>query len=605
MGNSLDSAGGSVEIFVVSELVNVPSVQGRRLMRFSFALCVCVLIVFFLPSMTMASSIAGKYSDGQLTVELSDTGDSLTGSLTLQNQNFPAVAQTNGANIDGTFTVGADNFPFRATLDGATLSLTSGGKTYSLKRISPPANPLAGYTVVATSDSGKSLVTKKPLATSIQSALEATFPDLARYFGARPTIGSAYEDAHDHRSGGATFGTKLNGQPIRGIVSCKLDDAGGATVAVIYGRSDATKADWDKLATPAAAPAGAPPADTAKALGANAQEYQFPDGTGSITLAEGWKTQAQSAIGPIFIQGPGKQNVWISSNINVLTPDSPALRMMQQNEAFVRRWGGKPAPTPMRMVAEFTDPVQALSDLTPQMSKMSESKGGPAVRIDKIISHKEMPSNLKDGKAAVIVWDVSHTENGESTAYRSQEFMQMAMVGSGSWMMFATGFTSPAETYDHDAPVVLAMVRSEKVNQEVASQRMQQISQQNMAMLKQQADASNASLQRNHDEWMKAQDQRNATYQEQHAAQMAGYAQHNQQWANEEWQKSRNSADFIETIKGTRTVYDTATGAAGTADLNYVNGVVNSLNEAALDPNRFVQIPLRDEMYPAPEQLRR
>jgi hypothetical protein len=118
-------------------------------------------------------------------------------------------------------------------------------------------------------------------------------------------------------------------------------------------------------------------------------------------------------------------------------------------------------------------------------------------------------------------------------------------------------------------------------------------------------DAANESLQRNHEQWQRDQDQRNATYQEQHAAQMDGYARHNQQWANDEWQKSRNAADFVETIKGTRTVYDTATGATGTADLNYVNGVVNSLNEAALDPNRFVQIPLRDEMYPAPEQMRR
>ena len=227
------------------------------------------------------------------------------------------------------------------------------------------------------------------------------------------------------------------------------------------------------------------------------------------------------------------------------------------------------------------------------------------MRIDKIISHKDMPSSLKDGKAAVITWDVTRTENGESTAYRSNEFMQMTMMGNGSWMMITTGFTSPAGTYDHDGPVVLAMVRSEKVNQEVAAQRMQQISQQNMAMIKQMGDVANANLQRNHEQWMRDQDQRNAIYQEQHDAQMQGYAQHNQQWANDQWQKSRNNADFVETIKGTRTVYDTVTGASGTADLNYVNGVVDNLNRAALDPNRFVQIPLRDEMYAAPEQMHR
>ena len=81
---------------------------------------------------------------------------------------------------------------------------------------------------------------------------------------------------------------------------------------------------------------------------------------------------------------------------------------------------------------------------------------------------------------------------------------------------------------------------------------------------------------------------------------MAGYVAHNQQEADRQAQQQRNAADFIETIKGTRTVVDTATGATGTADLSSVNGVVDEMNRAALDPNRFVQIPLRDEMYPRP-----
>ena len=569
------------------------------------------------------ASMAEKYSDGQLTVELAGTGDSLTGTFTLNNQQFPVVARSNSANIEGTFTVGSDAFPFTATLDGSTLTLTSGGKTYSLKRISPPANPLAGglahdspaddapagYTVVATTNGGKSLVTKKPQANSIKAALEATFPDLAKYFNARPTIGSAYEDVHAHRTGGATFSTTLNGQSVRGIISCKLEDNGGATVAVIYGPANGSKADWDKLTappTPQQTVGGAPaPIDPAKVLGASAQEYQFPDGTGSIMLADGWKTQAQSAVTPIFISGPDKQTMWIGSGVNVLTPESPTIRMMQQNQAQMQRWGAKPPPPPMMYVAEYTDPVQALTDITPQMSKMSQAKGGPSVQINKIISHKDVPCALRDGKAAVITWEVTRVVDGQNLIYRSQELLQMSNFGNGSWMMVTTGFSSPVELYDRDAPLVMAMLHSEKINQEAASQRMQQMNQQNMAMIKQMGDAANESLQRNHEQWQRDQDQRNATYQEQHAAQMDGYARHNQQWANDEWQKSRNAADFVETIKGTRTVYDTATGATGSADLNYVNGVVNSLNEAALDPNRFVQIPLRDEMYPAPEQMRR
>ena len=80
----------------------------------------------------------------------------------------------------------------------------------------------------------------------------------------------------------------------------------------------------------------------------------------------------------------------------------------------------------------------------------------------------------------------------------------------------------------------------------------------------------------------------------------AGYDAHNAQFANYEWQRSRNAADFNESIIGTRTIYDTVTGESGYANLSDVNGVVDSLNQAALDPNRFVQIPLRDQLYPNP-----
>jgi hypothetical protein len=95
----------------------------------------------------------------------------------------------------------------------------------------------------------------------------------------------------------------------------------------------------------------------------------------------------------------------------------------------------------------------------------------------------------------------------------------------------------------------------------------------------------------------------NDIYNQQHQAQMDGYNQHNQQWAADETRKQQATANFIETIKGTRTVYDTQTGQSADVNLNNVNGVVDSLNDAALDPNRFVQVPLRDYLYaptPAP-----
>jgi hypothetical protein len=87
---------------------------------------------------------------------------------------------------------------------------------------------------------------------------------------------------------------------------------------------------------------------------------------------------------------------------------------------------------------------------------------------------------------------------------------------------------------------------------------------------------------------------------QQQAQVQAGYDAHNQQFTADQLQRSRSAADFDESIIGTRTIYDTVTGQSGYANLTDVNGVVDSLNQAALDPNRFVQIPLRDQLYPLP-----
>jgi hypothetical protein len=213
-----------------------------------------------------------------------------------------------------------------------------------------PVNPLgsraapaekgapAGYSVAVSTDSGKSLVTQKPNKTSVKAALEATLPDLAGYFDQRPAIGSAYQNAKDTSSGGATFSSTLDGHAVRGIISVKLQD-GGAKVAIVFGRADAPKSEWEKLmAAPAqqastTAPANAGQASGAPASNAALTEYDYPDGTGSIGLPEGWTTQAQSAAGGVAIRGPANQVIFVHNAVTVQTPDSPIVLGQQRAEA--------------------------------------------------------------------------------------------------------------------------------------------------------------------------------------------------------------------------------------------------------------------------------
>ncbi len=88
------------------------------------------------------ASFTGKFSDGKLTLDGTDSNGDFSGTLQLGDSKFPAKARINGQSLDGTFNAGGTSFPFTATLNGDTVNLTSGGKNYTLTRAAP-VNPLA------------------------------------------------------------------------------------------------------------------------------------------------------------------------------------------------------------------------------------------------------------------------------------------------------------------------------------------------------------------------------------------------------------------------------------------------------------------------------
>lgn len=96
---------------------------------------------------------AGAFECREMTVTLTGSGESFTGTIEMNGQKYPVTARVVAGRLDGTFTSGGDKFPFTATLDGPAMKLESGGATYTLGRkagnplAAPPAakpNPLAG-----------------------------------------------------------------------------------------------------------------------------------------------------------------------------------------------------------------------------------------------------------------------------------------------------------------------------------------------------------------------------------------------------------------------------------------------------------------------------
>lgn len=577
---------------------------------------------------------ADKYTDGKLTVEWTRTGDNFNGTITLGQKQYPATAHSGSDGITGSFVAGGHSFPFTGALNGDTLTFVTGPKQYILKNAAAPANPLAGddqsapanplaaeapgadtpagYAIVSSNDFGKAMSVQKVGAMTVQAALESTLPDLTKFFGAKPTIGSAYQDAKDPKSGGATFSSTLNGQPVKGIVSCKLGDK-GAAVAVIYARADTPKAKWDELMAPppasgnsasGQATATTPPAPPPVPL----TEFDFPDGTGSLELADGWKTPSTTCVNAVLIAGPAKQSIILNNSVMIETPDSPTQKIRRQNQEMMARMNanaraaGRPPippfpPGPPSLVAPYCEPEEALKTMLPQFSKISEFNHGPATTLDKIISVKEVPAVLQGAKSAIIAYAYTQTLNGDVEHYRRSILLTTCPMNAGTWTWRVTGVAAPDATYDHDAPAMFAMMSSLKINQARWTQVLNAQTQSNIQAIQTMGAAENQVLATQAQMGRDNMNTQNEIYQQQHQAQMDGYHQHNEQWAADETAKQQRNADFIETIQGTRTIYDTQTGAVGSAELTSATAVVDSLNQAALDPNRFVQIPLRDYLY--------
>ncbi|MGD8453299.1 MAG: hypothetical protein PVJ57_15895 [Phycisphaerae bacterium] len=101
------------------------------------------------PGTTSAPSgqtdFAGEYSNAELTLTLSSTADGWTGSIKMGEREFPVRASSTGNTLRGQFQSDDHWFDFEGTLPGTTLTLTTGGKTHTLqKKTPPPVNPLGG-----------------------------------------------------------------------------------------------------------------------------------------------------------------------------------------------------------------------------------------------------------------------------------------------------------------------------------------------------------------------------------------------------------------------------------------------------------------------------
>jgi hypothetical protein len=444
---------------------------------------------------------------------------------------------------------------------GAETSDANSASGVGTNREAPP-----GYTVVVASEAGKRLTAHKTEAKSVVAGLSSSLEDLARWFDAKPIAKGAFADAKEQRRGGAPFTATLKGKPVKGLIYC-VNSEQGADITVTYCRADAPATEWSKLSGGTNAPGGAALA------GIPMRAYAFPDGTGSIQLPDGWKTDAQTTIHGVRIQGPAGQTVSLGVNFTVNTPDSFIVKNQMQLAAQARQMGFPP-PKPIEMlVAPYTEPATALKNLIPQLSQWSLRRGGPGITLDKILeTPKPAQAMFGNGRAATIYYAFTKTTGGTPAPYRARGQYESWTLGPGAWYLYASEGAAPDATFDKDWPVMLTIATSLKTDPQ--------------------------AVQRATSRAIDAQNQNFQAMQRAHATQQAAFDDYLKSMQRNSVIRERSAIDFDEVIRGTRTVEDTRTGYRSSVDLGNADQIVDKLNEH--DPGRYIQIPLRDEMAPLP-----
>jgi hypothetical protein len=489
---------------------------------------------------------------------------------------------------------------------GVCSSTAAGTGTPDPDALQPGTGPLANYTILKTTDYGKSMTRNFPAETTARQVVRATVPDLAAFFGERPKLVGVYQDQKDKKSACVFFSENLSGQPVKGLSVIKVtDDA--TREWVVFCQADAPKGEAMKLLSlhkPSAQPAGdggasaaggdagtgvTPPSGSATSANAathntgashavadgssgsgNAQPippadiklqtYSFPDGTGTVGLPDGWTCNSQT-IGGAVVKGPADQIVAFDVAGQVDVPGGQALRML-------RMGGGNPANA---LIAPYSsDPATALKNLIEAINRIQQAKGGPTTTVDEVVNQqpRQPGPGMTNGHEAVIELAVTRTANGESRKLHSIQIFAAYTFNGGqnTWNYYASQEMAPEETFKQDLPVMNAIFDSLKENAAAINAK-GAAEQKQVNQILDQTRQMNANV--------------DATINQMH---------------RQEVQSERSFADVDEGIRGYRKVYDTQTGDEADVNLGDVNGVVNALNDA--DPGRYVQIPLRDEVGP-------
>jgi hypothetical protein len=394
--------------------------------------------------------------------------------------------------------------------------------------------PVQGYQYLADPHGGGGLlISRRAGSGSATALLRQAFAEVASFFdGRRPSSVGGFRDAGDQRAEVA-FRATLRGSPVAGVAYA-IVGGGTGTAGVAFDTPRMLGQSLPRLMQLAGGGAGAPPE-----AALNWRETAFPDGSGWLNLPDGWQVTFAHK-GMITAKGPhGVFDRGIHLQVYTRAAAYSATQV----------WSYLGVPMPFSpIVAEPTDPVSALKEITPQMGAVSQQIGLPPERILRVIEAAPAPPPAGFSQAAFIDYEL---EVGGLRCRRLAHVLLGNLFSDGTWLYYFSQATSRAEAFAQNLPVLVQIWGSSRtadwVVQETIDKALDSLREIG-EIHRQTAQNRERSQQRIHDKW-------------------------------------------TEVIRGTRIIEDTDTGRRTDVNLGWSTEIVTTLNRYE-GYNRYREIPL-------------
>jgi hypothetical protein len=425
-------------------------------------------------------------------------------------------------------------------LVGVAAMLAGGGP-----RLHAQQGPAQGYQLLTDPQTTGAVLTATRAGTgSATILLRQACGEVASFFdGRRPQILGGFRDAQDQRVE-AVFRATVRGSPIGGMAYAVVA-AGKGTAGFAFDSPRVIAQTLPRLIQLTSGGSGPLPVSAL-----NWREVPFPDGSGWMKLPDGWLiTSAQKGI----VEARGPHGFVVRGMWAPVYTRAAAQAEIQANRQQAAYLGIPPLPF-VGLVADPTDPVSVLRELTPQFNLLTRQSGMPPENILRIVEVAPVPQPAgvpqSPGVSQAAFLDYELEWGG--IRYRRIALLTLGTVtAGGTWIVVLSHVMSPVESFAQNLPVLMEIWGSAQTAQWVYTERLE-----------------------------------NA---------MRSLREANQIWeqstANRQRSEEKIHNMWIEVIRGTRIVEDTDTGRRGDVNLGWSSEIVRTLNQAE-GRDRYREIPL-------------